>query len=1842
MIPASLLLLLAAASCVKSNVELTQPGSLTVKPGQSLTISCKVSGYSLTDSYYTGWIRQPAGKALEWIGYMWGGGSTYYKDSLKNKFSITRDTSSNTVSLQGSSLQTEDTAVYYCARWPHVAGGSFDYWGKGTMVTVTSAQQATPDVFPLVSCGSSSEYITAGCIARGFMPDGLSFKWTKDGSDLPGFVQYPSVLSAGKYSSVSQIQLKKEELGESKLQCVADHGGKTTAADVIIQPPPEPTPPTLYLMVPNQEELTEHRTASFACVANQFSPRDHTLTWLRNGKALAPGDGVVTTPDVQEAEGKIFTASSFLRVGERLWKDPGSSISCKFEGKAGTETKSVEYTSGECDIPVEGKILPPSPEEYFLSDTVTLTCNVSCKGQCDVKKFNLTWERADGEPLVGKYVPDDNYRISKIQIRYEEWKNGTEFICIAQHDDSPSPKRIPYKRENGGKSERPSVFLLAPADQHNKEEVTLTCYAKDFYPDLVLISWLADDQVVDRSEFQTTEVVKTGNTYSVYSQLTVPAAAWKSGVLYSCAVHHETVKDRVVRAIIRTSSSVSSTPTTVSLDLNVPQVCKVSYVTMMYEHWGCDTSDIDSDSSANTAITFVFLFLISLFYSIGATAFKGNETRIDPPNITLYHQLSSKTSGATKISLICYLTGYYPEAIRVEWQKDNNPSKLSDNKQVFKKREEKYSLISQVEVNIEDWHSGSEYTCKATHDKKDFSKRISICSDFPVFPPTISLEKPNLESDVSSEKLTATCTVLTPYKTTVSWYRDGDEKNKLSNTRIVSPRVTLYHQLTDKSEATKVSLTCSLTGYYPDDITVEWLVDNNPSNLSEDKQKLQNVKGGETTYSLSSQVKIDIEDWHSGSEYTCKATHNKKDFIERISICSDFPISSPPIYLEAPNLESDVSFEKLTATCTVLTPYKTTVSWFRDGDEKNTLSNTRIVSPRITLYHQLSDKSGTTKVSLTCSLTGYYPDDITVEWLVDNNPSNLSEEKQKLQNVKEGQTTYSLSSQVKIDIEDWHSGSKRRRGGGGSKELRSLTAKGKKLLQRLTVRVQMLWYLLPDGRGDEQSMGGGLAVSEAAIPKPDSDAAAEDALYSLSVEGGVDGRGEAGLLQPPQEVEILLGLIGYGDVECPDTRTASPTITLYHQLSNNPSGATKVSLLCYLTGYYPDDITVEWSVNDRPESLSPVQKKFRNVNGGETLYSLSSQLQIDIDEWHSGSNYTCKATHNKKNYMEHISICSEFPVSSPTIYLEAPNLESDVSYEKLTATYTRTVSPRIALYHQLINNPSEATKVSLICYLTGYYPDDITVEWSVNDSPVSLSPVRKKFRNVDGGYTTYSLSSQVEVDIDEWHSGSKYTCKATHNKIDVKEHISICSDTRTASPNIALYHQLSNKTSQATKVSLLCYLTGYYPQDITVEWLVNNKPVSFSTVQKKFRNVDKGDTTYSLSSQVVVDIEDWHSGYKYTCKATHNKKDFIEHISICSVNPTSTQTAEMFLLGPSIHTTLNREDLPFTCLLVAYGMQNFSITWKVNGEAGQTHSTTERTQNANGTQTWRSTFTMKARDWHMHKNVSCEARHVCSSKPQLMSLEKARDPKQPSVQILEPSESELAKSSEATIVCLVSNFFPSDIDVYWELNKQKLPESRYSSSPALRYSGKSSYSMHSKLLVPKSQWKDGEYSCVVRHESSKSPLRHTISNVFASVIPSPPQATLLRSSTELVCLVYGFSPSAINVSWILSDDTQLVEQNTTAASRGPDGRFTIRSHMRPSFWKPGVTYSCRVEHVTTTLLLNISQQEVIREDDYFDENTHDMSSVESAEEIWNTARTFLILFLIAVLYSSFVTLVKVK
>lgn len=93
------------------------PSSAVVKnPGDTLNLSCRGSGFTFSCCWMH-WIRQPAGKQLEWMGLVYTDGSgTHYSSNIQGRIEITRDNSKNMVYLTLTNLRPEDSAVYYCAK----------------------------------------------------------------------------------------------------------------------------------------------------------------------------------------------------------------------------------------------------------------------------------------------------------------------------------------------------------------------------------------------------------------------------------------------------------------------------------------------------------------------------------------------------------------------------------------------------------------------------------------------------------------------------------------------------------------------------------------------------------------------------------------------------------------------------------------------------------------------------------------------------------------------------------------------------------------------------------------------------------------------------------------------------------------------------------------------------------------------------------------------------------------------------------------------------------------------------------------------------------------------------------------------------------------------------------------------------------------------------------------------------------------------------------------------------------------------------------------------------------------------------------------------------------------------------------------------------------------------------------------------------------------------------------------------------------------------------------------------------------------------------------------------
>nr|7FJC_H Chain H, P36-5D2 heavy chain [Homo sapiens] len=221
-------------------VQLVQSGAEVKKPGASVKVSCKASGYTFT-TYAMHWVRQAPGQRLEWMGWInAGNGNTKYSQKFQGRVTITRDTSASTAYMELSSLRSEDTAVYYCA-----GGGGrrlqfdyFDYWGQGTLVTVSSASTKGPSVFPLAPSSKSTSGGTAalGCLVKDYFPEPVTVSWNS-GALTSGVHTFPAVLqSSGLYSLSSVVTVPSSSLGTQTYICNVNHKPSNTKVDKKVEP----------------------------------------------------------------------------------------------------------------------------------------------------------------------------------------------------------------------------------------------------------------------------------------------------------------------------------------------------------------------------------------------------------------------------------------------------------------------------------------------------------------------------------------------------------------------------------------------------------------------------------------------------------------------------------------------------------------------------------------------------------------------------------------------------------------------------------------------------------------------------------------------------------------------------------------------------------------------------------------------------------------------------------------------------------------------------------------------------------------------------------------------------------------------------------------------------------------------------------------------------------------------------------------------------------------------------------------------------------------------------------------------------------------------------------------------------------------------------------------------------------------------------------------------------------------------------------------------------------------------------------------------------------------------
>nr|1SM3_H Chain H, SM3 ANTIBODY [Mus musculus] len=215
-------------------VQLQESGGGLVQPGGSMKLSCVASGFTFSN-YWMNWVRQSPEKGLEWVAEIRlksNNYATHYAESVKGRFTISRDDSKSSVYLQMNNLRAEDTGIYYCT-----GVGQFAYWGQGTTVTVSSAKTTPPTVYPLApgSNAASQSMVTLGCLVKGYFPEPVTVTWNS-GSLASGVHTFPAVLQSDLYTLSSSVTVPSSTWPSETVTCNVAHPASSTKVDAKIVP----------------------------------------------------------------------------------------------------------------------------------------------------------------------------------------------------------------------------------------------------------------------------------------------------------------------------------------------------------------------------------------------------------------------------------------------------------------------------------------------------------------------------------------------------------------------------------------------------------------------------------------------------------------------------------------------------------------------------------------------------------------------------------------------------------------------------------------------------------------------------------------------------------------------------------------------------------------------------------------------------------------------------------------------------------------------------------------------------------------------------------------------------------------------------------------------------------------------------------------------------------------------------------------------------------------------------------------------------------------------------------------------------------------------------------------------------------------------------------------------------------------------------------------------------------------------------------------------------------------------------------------------------------------------
>nr|AAB03680.1 IgW heavy chain [Carcharhinus plumbeus] len=742
-----LCVLLLCLTGVRSDIVLTQPESVVKKPGETVRLSCGVTGFDI-DTHYITWVKQVPGKGLEWL---------LYHDSRPQEFApgiegrFTPSVVSNTAYLEITSLSVTDTAIYYCARiYTGALAWVFDYWGNGTFVEVTSVTQAAPSVYiPNPSCdvNSNQDEISLVCLVKGFQPKAITQTWSRNNRVITtGIKKFPPVQGKDmKYTMSSVLKVSASDWNtDSAYHCKAGHDSNA----MVERQYKTPKSPNVIPLIPTAQIIYNQTTAVLGCVISGFAPDSIQVSW-KKGQLEQTG---VVFPSKQRPD-NTFETVSYLTVTVADWKN-GDGYVCQVTHAPSNFNQGISLRYQE-EMTV--LIRNPSIREVWTNKTATLECSVVCS---DPSPIQILWEVSDKSRSDGvlTYPPTRegslHIIVSQLRTSAEEWESGVEFVCSVHGAASSAPvsKRISRAKVN---PKSPTVRLLPPTEEEmkSKNTATLECLITGFYPDFVNVAWEKNGVLISSKTRAGLTALEQAGTFSVRHYLTVSTEEWRKSSAFTCTVSHPPSHFNSRKTVKNIQDQCLDTGISVTLrkppfeeiwrNRTATLLCEILHGDLEGARVTWQVDGIERKDEVKTQspkrngdrdMIFSRLTVPAAEWESGVEYLCWVEDKSLPtpekrsirkaqvevktqPQVYLLPPSSDEMERDQTATLVCLVTGFSPADIYLAWMANDTLLKSGFvNQPVSEDGHSGWKSTSQLTVSADEWNSGTTYSCVVGHE----------------------------------------------------------------------------------------------------------------------------------------------------------------------------------------------------------------------------------------------------------------------------------------------------------------------------------------------------------------------------------------------------------------------------------------------------------------------------------------------------------------------------------------------------------------------------------------------------------------------------------------------------------------------------------------------------------------------------------------------------------------------------------------------------------------------------------------------------------------------------------------------------------------------------------------------------------------------------------------------------------------------------------------------------------------------------------------------------------------------------------------------------------------------